>query len=68
MLENLGLYIKNNYGTCKLNKCQCKDTHNPRFGGSWVGTYCPDWQPIVANSWEELWNIMKLNLFKKQGE
>lgn len=51
-------YLDANYGKCRLNPCLCKDQHNPRFGGAWVGKMCPDWAPTGASTWEELRQYM----------
>ena len=50
-------YIQHNYGTCRLERCLCRDPHNPRYGG-WVGKLCPDWMPTSATNWEELKEYM----------
>lgn len=62
MQDWLSLYLLNNYGTCRLEKCMCRDPHKPRFGGPWVGINCPDWQPNGSKNWTELYDY----IFKKE--
>lgn len=66
MMEGAELkaYLDRNYGSCKLEKCRCKDPHAPRFGGEWVGIMCPDWVPTGASTWEELREFV---IKEKQG-
>lgn len=37
-------YVKNNYGTCRKEPCECRAT------GEWKGTECPFWQPTTATT------------------
>jgi len=53
--SDLREYIAENYGTCKLgNLCICLKPNR-----DWLGTICPHWQPIEADSWEALQKAYK---------
>jgi hypothetical protein len=48
-------YIRNNYGHCELEpdaQCRCRKT-------GWLGTMCPHWRPVPAQTWETLGSMMK---------
>jgi len=55
------LYFLNNYGKCRLEKCQCIDQDNPRFKGAWGGLACPDWVPTGAEELKDLIEQAKRN-------
>ena len=59
-MEGLELkaYLDKNYGRCKHARCLCRDPHNPRYGGEWVGIICPDWVPTGSSNWDELRRYM----------
>jgi hypothetical protein len=50
MTADLSDYIADHYGTCTSNLCKCLFP-----GHSWLGRACPNWRPVKAKTWEELY-------------
>ena len=63
-------YFQKYYGKCKLNPCACLDPKKPRFGGRWVGTLCPDWQPLenIENYNDLINNMQKIKEFMENDK
>jgi hypothetical protein len=49
MYGDIAGYIANFYGTCRLAECVCVKSRRP-----WLGTFCQNWQPTTAKTWEAL--------------
>lgn len=45
--KDLSDYIKNNYGICLKDKCNCITT-------GWIGCLCLNWKSCNCNTFEEL--------------
>ena len=52
MNDEQGYYLSN-YGSCRLEKCQCAAE------GLWRGILCEHWEPVGATCPEELILMMK---------
>lgn len=46
-------YFDHNYGTCAVCPCPCLERIFKQIH-PWLGTGCPNWQPLGVRSWDEL--------------